>query len=63
MTIDIEYQWADRDDDFSIMLLYRSTRFDYGGDAGQKRNLDHKRANEIERLGMGIGVGHVRCVT
>ena len=40
----------------------RSARFDYAGDGGQKRNLDHKKAKDIERLGMGIGIGHVRCV-
>ena len=40
----------------------RSTRFDYTGDGGQKRNLDHKKAADIERLGMGIGIGHVRYV-
>lgn len=43
-------------------LHCRSSRFDYGGDGGQKRNLDHKKAAQIERLGMGIGIGHVRYV-
>ena len=45
-----------------MVLPYRSARFDYTGDGGQRRNLGHKKAAEIERLGMGIGIGHVRCV-
>ncbi|XP_065911439.1 ADP-ribosylation factor GTPase-activating protein 2-like [Dysidea avara] len=36
---------------------FKSSRFDYGGDGGQRRNLDHKKAADIERLGMGIGIG------